>query len=422
MLEEAPGLEMFERELDWPPPRDVLRPAQGSARMFALLVEEKIGIALKRLCGEDGVQVGILSGDVSTPDTEAPFAIVCEFRHRASVKVQAEAHRLAWNFCRAPVLITIDPQAVDVWSCFVPPGSLMGQPDPTRARIQDASAARGPDGSLGEKVLISLRWLSLVSGKLIEDNASFFPTEGRADQTLLENLKAARGALLQGQDRLTPDLAHDLLARLMFIQFLFDRQDASGESALNGARLEELHRTGELNGLHKDLQSVLSDYDDAYALFRWLNDRFNGDLFPAKADDPSVREAQWREEMDQVGPRHLLVLADLVSGRLAMRSQQLALWRMYAFDAIPLEFVSSIYEEFVSPPAKTKNSVERKAQRTSSGASLHSRPSRRFRSRRCPTLGWARVGSSDTRSVLRFGHVPRALLHAPRASVAARTS
>ena len=43
-----------------------------------------------------------------------------------------------------------------------------------------------------------------------------------------------------------------------------------------------------------------------------------------------------------------------------MRSQQLALWRMYAFDAIPLEFVSSIYEEFVSPPAKTKNSVERK--------------------------------------------------------------
>ena len=30
VLEEAPGLEMFERELDWPPPRDVLRPAQGA--------------------------------------------------------------------------------------------------------------------------------------------------------------------------------------------------------------------------------------------------------------------------------------------------------------------------------------------------------------------------------------------------------
>ncbi|MGE7156854.1 HsdM family class I SAM-dependent methyltransferase [Methylorubrum rhodesianum] len=360
MLEEAPGLEMFERELDWPPPRDVLRPAQGSARMFAQLAEEKIGVALKRICGADGVQVGVLSGDASTPETEAPLAIVCEFRHRAPAEVQAEAHRLAWNFCRAPVLVTIDPHAVDVWSCFVPPGQVFGRPDPTPARIQSASAPRGTDGSLGDRVVESLRWLSFVSGKLIEDNASLFPQEGRADQTLLENLKAARADLLQGEDRLPPDLAHDLLARLMFIQFLFDRQDASGESALNEAKLAELHRTRQLAGLHRDLQSVLSDYDDAYALFRWLNDRFNGDLFPAKSDDPSIRELQWREEMDQVGPRHLLVLADLISGRLAMRSQQLALWRMYAFDTIPLEFVSSIYEEFVSPPAPAKQEAGRR--------------------------------------------------------------
>ncbi len=180
MFEEAPGLAMLERELDWPSPRDVLQPREGSARMFALLAEEKIGVALKRMCGEGEVKVGILSGDVSTPDTEAPFAIVCEFRFRASPEIQAAAHRLAWNFCRAPVLITIDPQAVDVWSCFVPPGLLMGQADPTPAHIEAASSRRGPDGSLGKKALSSLRWLSLVSGKLIADNATLFPPEGRA--------------------------------------------------------------------------------------------------------------------------------------------------------------------------------------------------------------------------------------------------
>ena len=50
--------------------------------------------------------------------------------------------------------------------------------------------------------------------------------------------------------------------------------------------------------------------------------------------------------MQRVKPEHLQTLADFVSGKL--RGRQMFLWRMYAFDVIPLEFISSIYEEFVT--------------------------------------------------------------------------
>ncbi len=53
--------------------------------------------------------------------------------------------------------------------------------------------------------------------------------------------------------------------------------------------------------------------------------------------------------MRAVKPAHLALLADLVEGRLKLKEKtaQLHLWRLYAFDAIPLDFISSIYEELV---------------------------------------------------------------------------
>ncbi len=77
-----------------------------------------------------------------------------------------------------------------------------------------------------------------------------------------------------------------------------------------------------------------------------MNVKFNGDLFPGKGRSKREREREWRQEMDQVEPRHLETLANFVGGRF--RGQQGVLWRQYSFDVIPLDFVSSIYEEFVT--------------------------------------------------------------------------
>ena len=54
---------------------------------------------------------------------------------------------------------------------------------------------------------------------------------------------------------------------------------------------------------------------------------------------------------------HLDTLADFVEGRMEMKRGQRLLWRYYSFDVIPLEFISSVYEEFLSPEAKKQGAV-----------------------------------------------------------------
>ena len=168
-----------------------------------------------------------------------------------------------------------------------------------------------------------------------------------ADESLLENLKAVRAHLTAMG--LSTDITHDLLARLIFVQFLFHRKDEQGRAALTP---EWLRRQHEEHGLftqsHNNLESILRSRGDTYTLFQLLNERFNGDLFPGKATSRRKRDAEWRDEMSQVRTEHLSVLADFVSGEQVKGSGQRSLWPLYSFDVIPLEFISSIYEVFVS--------------------------------------------------------------------------
>lgn len=114
--------------------------------------------------------------------------------------------------------------------------------------------------------------------------------------------------------------------------------------------LVRLHKERILRDEHPDFSSVLEDYEK-YRLFDWLNGKFNGDLFPSKGISPQNRAQGWRQEKRHVKPRHLQLLRDFIKGDLEMPSGQLCLWPQYAFDAIPLEFISSIYEAFVSERA-----------------------------------------------------------------------
>ena len=70
-----------------------------------------------------------------------------------------------------------------------------------------------------------------------------------------------------------------------------------------------------------------------------------------------------------VSPAHLALLADFIRGDLDMQSRQACLWPQYAFDVIPIEFISSIYETFVTKRA------------SQDGDFLHAAARGRFRAR-----------------------------------------
>jgi hypothetical protein len=329
----------------WPPEEELLAPKGIGPRILTGLAQEKIKEAIRRELGDElHVRVGLLTKNAASANTEAPIAVVCEFPRTVSERAFKLVHSLAWNFARSPLLITVEPRQVRVWTCCEPPddgsGSLFALP----GEIDEARLDLTATLTASERAAHALHWVRLATGDFYRQFPDRFRRDGRADRVLLEELTAVRKRLQR--QRLADDIIHDLLARIVFAQFLFDRKDADGTAALNPSLLSRLRDQGELQGEHSGLATILADYDEAYRFFRWLNGKFNGDLFPGKGQTPEQRDAEWQAEMSLVEPRHLETLSDFVSGR--MHGRQRVLWRLYRFDVIPLEFISSIYEEFVT--------------------------------------------------------------------------
>jgi hypothetical protein len=240
------------------------------------------------------------------------------------------------------LLLVVEPHQVRAWTCCNPPlesPPLVDHP----AEIETCSLETVT--SITEQVERSLSWIRIASGEFFERHGRHFVDKGRADRTLLENLRHVRKQLTIDR-KLDPDIAHDLLARLIFIQFLFDRTDSRGRPALSERELVRLHQDGVLSTYYQCLGEILRNRQDTYRFFRWLNDRFNGDLFPGHGRTHREYQVSWRREEEAVRSEHLELLADFIKGRIELGHGQRTLWRMYSFDVIPLEFISSIYEEF----------------------------------------------------------------------------
>lgn len=325
--------------LGWPLAEQVFEPAGAGARVYAEFARRKIGGALKLQNPGINVKVGIIAADPNGPSTEAPLAIVCEFLRGARDDELDLAHRLAWNFSRAALLITLEPHRLIAWSCHLDPS--LPQSDRQVCRL-DANDLRQQ-----HEVRDLLHWVNLITHRAQRERPKQFPADGRADALLLKNLRHVRSQLLKMG--LQKEFCHDLLARVIFTQFLFDRKDSGGNAFFSARVMKRLCEEGVLGRNHDSLASILDSKQDIYALFRWMDERFNGDLFPGKdSEDAESCEASWRAERAAVKKEHLQLLAELIRGDLDTKDRQLLLWPHYSFDTIPIEFISSVYEEFLA--------------------------------------------------------------------------
>ena len=340
-------LEQAHRELKWPSPKEMVRPRGAGQRVLAELARRKLQGVLSLMAPGAHVTVGILSRDPRDEGTVCPLAVVCEFSRAVSNATLREAHKLSWNFSRAPLLVTLEPHQIRAWTCCESPLSDVDESGP---EILDLRSDPSTSISLDQQAAQALHWVELISGRFFERHEDRFQRDFCADRLLLKNLTHLHSILVDKQG-LPEDVCHDLLARTIFIQFLIDRKDSTGHSALSPAKFAALHAEGILSQTYRNLGDLFNHYEDSYALFRWLNKIFNGDLFPGKGREP---EAEWEEERKDVKENHLRTLAKFLSGEMELPKLQGLLWRHYRFDVIPLEFISSIYEEFVTRRRATK--------------------------------------------------------------------
>ncbi len=341
-------LEEASLHLGWPSVDEVTAPSGGGPSHYAQLVEQKVGDAITRKFELENVRTGVLSANPAADTAEAPLAIVVQFSGTVSDAVLRETQRLCWNFSRAAVLVTLEPTRIQAWSCALAPKAKRKL---SQLRVMEPIEAFEGDTEssvLQTEAAQMLHWVNLVSGEFLRQHENKFKKSERADVLLVTNLRAVRKKLLA--ENLPRDTCHAMLARLIFTQFLFQRTDSEGRPAISQTVLD-----GRFDGYlsnqyqHEEaLLQILGDKDEAYALFDWLNEKFNGDLFPGKGETPEEREAEWEQEKKQVETKHLNLLAEFVSGEVEVKSGQRSLWPLYSFDTLPLEFISSVYEEFLN--------------------------------------------------------------------------
>jgi hypothetical protein len=199
---------------------------------------------------------------------------------------------------------------------------------------------------------------NIESGRVFEDRR-FGDLKNRADQALIRDLKIVRGELIHaGLSGERVRFAHALIGRSIFIRYLEDRGILTKNYFLNvaGQNAGWIHllqnpvkRCGlESSGLETYYPRVLEDKDFTYALFKKLAEDFNGDMFPGVAEEEKI-----------VARKHLNLVQGLLYGDAGV--QKKLFFYTYRFDIVPLDLISSIYEEFYHTAAAgdDKNSKKR---------------------------------------------------------------
>jgi len=203
------------------------------------------------------------------------------------------------------------------------------------------------------KKLKAFRREQLETGSLFEEYR-FGDIKNRADKALINNLKEVRRELIdKGLGGENIKYAHALIGRSIFIRYLEDRkilvpedfsEIASGNKKWKECLENDAPRAG-VNLSEEDslYARVLSDKDFTFALFEKLAEDFNGDMFP-----------DVEQEKEIITPTHLHLIQDLLFGDVG--KQKKLFFYAYQFKIIPIELISSIYEEFYHPEVdKEKN-------------------------------------------------------------------
>ena len=217
--------------------------------------------------------------------------------------------REIWNEGFAPLLWVISPERIDLYDGF---GTPVSGDDAPSHLIQTFANIEG-----------ALDDIDRLAGRLSMETGQFWlKTEAvdrktSVDQKLLSDLHFLERDLIA--DDLERGSAQALIGRVIFTQYLIDR------NIVSAARLKRICG-------YASLPPILRDASATKQLFAWLTQTFNGDMFPASSTARALHAS------------HLARVADFLEAVDPETTQ--TTFFPYQFDVIPVELISSIYEQF----------------------------------------------------------------------------
>lgn len=235
----------------------------------------------------------------------------------------AEIHRKLWSSCVIPVFIVINSSKILIYDSRKPVTilgeELVSSPIETLEFVADAvkqySAKLFDNGVFWE----------------LKENQNHFLSNTSAYEELIDGLKRIRSKFIS-ESGLPPTTAHKLLVQSILIKYLEERGDEGG-SAFAKTFFKR-------NFEAKDFCDLLRKKGKIIDLFDKLSEQFNGRVF------------EWsdREEIKNIKTTDLSSLANYLDGD--NKNNQYVIWQLYSFAHLPVELISSVYEEFLGKEKK----------------------------------------------------------------------
>jgi type I restriction-modification system DNA methylase subunit len=220
---------------------------------------------------------------------------------------QQKLHREIWNFNVSPIVFVLSEDA----SLTIYNGLSLDK----NRQLLSKLAERKDVGDFSS--------YNFATGYTWNKYHDSFTRGNRVDTYLLSNIKEAQKKIAPFVER---ELANKLIGKIIFIRYLIDR----------GVRFVI---NGEDRPLTKsDLLNLLGDRNEAWAFIEFLQDEnqsFDGDMFV-------IEKEEFYGLDDQVFDTLHSLLSDV-----DVKSGQLPLFEMCDFSAMPVEFISNVYQQFM---------------------------------------------------------------------------
>lgn len=235
----------------------------------------------------------------------------------------AQIHKNLWSSCIIPLFIIINKSKIVFYDSRKPvtfeKDEIISSPfetlDFAAQSIKLYSSILFDNGSFWE----------------LNENKERFLSNTSAYQDLIEGLKKIRTKFIKDSE-LPPPTAHKLLVLCILVKYLEER-GTDGESMFAKTFFQK-------NFGAKDFCEILRKQGKIVELFEKLSEHFNGAVFEWKD----------RNEIKLIKNTDLSNLADYLDGN--SKNSQFVLWRLYSFAHLPVELISSVYEEFLGTENK----------------------------------------------------------------------
>jgi len=302
----------------------------ATPRLRPVLSDSRVGLHADAVFSAQNTPTAIFKDAGSAPPTEAQ---VCQW------------HEAAWNVGLAPLLWVITPTDIRLYDCYA---------SPVKENVHQVSSQ--PLDVFALDAEERLRALDAMCGRFATETGAFWSSaigqkidrQHRVDRELLSEINALEERLTlippagaqplhdtRAEVQAARDFAQRVIGRCIFTSYLIHREIAQPFLPKD---------------LSADVAEMFSTVNTAFRLFEWLRQTFNGDLFPM--DNPGA-------EQQRLGDAHLDLLRDFVQGisLLPHNRGQRRLFR-FRYDAIPVDLISAIYQQFARSSAADEAHVQ----------------------------------------------------------------